>query len=287
LHHFTVAHLDRYRNLQRRILPVTPFDNTLDRKSINPRFQAFEKFVSGMYLGEITRNILLHLTDAFPPILFRGLSTPQLNAHYGFDAAFMSDVENARTSKEIRNNLVGHLGFKPEIISDEDTDVVRWACQMVATRAAKLSGAAVAAVLVQTGNARIGGGFSDGTETLKVGVDGRWHAFLLCGNLQPLIWKISLIQFYPGFEQRMRESLRAIVGLEIEKRVEIGLAKDGSGVGGLSRSCLDDSCAENCSWSSCPLCITRSETCRMNVLQLYYFIEWTMYRSERSYALKE
>ena len=43
----------------------------------------------------------------------------------------------------------------------------------------------------------------------------------------------SLIQFYPNFERTMRESIRALVGEDIEKRVEIGLAKDGSGVGGM------------------------------------------------------
>ena len=62
---------------------------------------------------------------------------------------------------------------------------------------------------------------------------------LVCGNLIAcpiLILVISLIQFYPGFEERIRDSLRAIVGPEVEKRVEIGLAKDGSGVGGVSRS---------------------------------------------------
>lgn len=187
-----------------------------------------------MYLGEVTRNILLHLIDAFPPILFQGFSTPQLNSHYGFDASFMSDVENAKTSEEIRQILVGHLGFKPEIISDEDTDVVRWACQIVATRAAALSATAVAAVLVQTGHAQIGGGFSSGTETLKVGVDGRWRACVLLEIAPTDLHPFSLIQFYPGFEQRIRQSLQAVVGLEVEMRVEIGLAKDGSGVGGLS-----------------------------------------------------
>lgn len=160
-------------HFQRRILPVTRFDNALDRKSINPRFQAFEKFISGMYLGEITRNILLYLIDEFPPVLFQGFSTPQLNAHYGFDSALMSDVETAKTSGEIRKILVDHLGFEPEVVSDEDTDIVRWACRLVATRAAKLSGTAVAAVLVQTGHARIGGNSPDEKEPLKVGVDGR------------------------------------------------------------------------------------------------------------------
>jgi hexokinase len=42
----------------------------------------------------------------------------------------------------------------------------------------------------------------------------------------------SLYQHYPEFEERMREALRILLGEEVEKRVEMGLAKDGSGVGG-------------------------------------------------------
>jgi hexokinase len=42
----------------------------------------------------------------------------------------------------------------------------------------------------------------------------------------------SLYQHYPGFEERMREALRILIGEGVEKRVEMGLAKDGSGVGG-------------------------------------------------------
>jgi len=197
----------------RHVLPFTPFDNKVDRESINPRYQAFEKFISGMYLGEVTRNILLSLIDSSPPALFNGYSTPQLNSHWGFDTAVMSEVENAKSSAEIRSSIVKHFGFKPEVVSDEDTETVRKICSLVAGRAAKMSGIAVAAVLVQTGYAKIGGGFSEGDEPIRVGVDG------------------SLIQHYPGFEARIRESLREIVGDEVEKRVEIGLAKDGSGVG--------------------------------------------------------
>lgn len=41
-----------------------------------------------------------------------------------------------------------------------------------------------------------------------------------------------MVQFYPGFEDRLRDALRDIVGEEAEKNVVIGMAKDGSGVGG-------------------------------------------------------
>lgn len=43
----------------------------------------------------------------------------------------------------------------------------------------------------------------------------------------------SLIEFYPGFEAYIREALREIseVGISDEKKIRIGIAKDGSDVG--------------------------------------------------------
>jgi hexokinase len=40
-----------------------------------------------------------------------------------------------------------------------------------------------------------------------------------------------LYQHYPGFENRMREALRLLLGEEVEKLAVMGLAKDGSEVG--------------------------------------------------------
>jgi hexokinase len=83
-------------NNSRSHLPSTPFDKTLDRLSINPTKQAFEKFISGMYLGEITRLVLTALLDAAPkPLLFGGKSTAALNNQWGVDTSVMSEVEEA------------------------------------------------------------------------------------------------------------------------------------------------------------------------------------------------
>ena len=46
-----------------------------------------------------------------------------------------------------------------------------------------------------------------------------------------LMFVDSLYQHYPGFEERMREALRILLGEEVEKRVSMGLAKDGSEIG--------------------------------------------------------
>ncbi|KAG8925270.1 glucokinase [Tulasnella sp. 418] len=227
----------------RRVLPVTQFDNKVDRESINPRYQLFEKFISGMYQGEICRNLLLYLIDN--NYLFNGYSTAQLNTHYGFDTALMSSIEtpvenplhpavvvdeankttttadtfhpnSTAQSANTRKILVENLHFRPEQISDEDTEIVLWACKTVATRASRLSGCAVATVFEQTGMKNKEG-------TVDVGVDG------------------SMVEFYPFFEERLREALVSLIGAEGNKKVVIGLAKDGSGVGGWFYSCSSPS----------------------------------------------
>jgi len=188
---------------ERTVLDVTPFDNKLDRESINPRFQCFEKLISGMYLGEITRNILLYLIDN--NMLFSGRSTPELNKHYGLDSALMSAVESDTSAdlSGVRQTLITELKVEEKWIKHSDLEIVRWACQCVGTRAALLSGVAVAATVRQT----------EAKPPISVGIDG------------------SLFEFYPNFEERLRKSLRILVGQEVEEQIKIGRAKDGSGVG--------------------------------------------------------
>ncbi len=175
----------------RDVLPTTPFDSKVDRESINPRFQAYEKFLSGMYLGEITRNILLALIDAAPkPILFNGKSTERLNKHYGLDTEVLSLVEGAwradapregvseeeeeeenaalrdfsaplveeriapatlRRLNKVREVVQEHLGFAPGEVSLRDAALVQWAAALVVRRAARLSACGIATVALQMG----------------------------------------------------------------------------------------------------------------------------------------
>ena len=223
LAHSELDHILKCQSSQRTTLPTTPYDNKLDRESINPRLQAFEKFISGMYLGEITRNILLSLIDAAPkPLLFSGRSSAELNKHYGLDTAVMSEIEeaweinrkgSANESKQIqgssgtknaavpslngkvspphfadvdnlsaddksrleriRNIVIQRLNIDAEYVTLRDAAIVRWAASLVANRAAKLSGCAVAAILVQTERAKLGGGLVPKEEKIIIGVDGR------------------------------------------------------------------------------------------------------------------
>lgn len=179
-----------------------------------------------MYLGEITRNILLSLVDAAPkPLLFNGRGSADLNKHYGLDTAVMSEIEEAwetnrngpldeskqvhgsdavqnaaalapngsvsTTSaphftdvdklsvddksrlERIRNIIIQRLNIDAADVSLRDAAIVRWASSLVANRAAKLSGCAVAAILVQTEKGKLGGGLIPKEEKIIIGVDGR------------------------------------------------------------------------------------------------------------------
>lgn len=97
------------------------------------RKQAFEKMISGMYLGEIVRNILLYLIDQ-PPVhatattpaqyhLFNGHSCQVLNTHYGLDTAFMSAIAEATSSEEAHALVVKTFEFEPSQITLADAEV--------------------------------------------------------------------------------------------------------------------------------------------------------------------
>jgi hexokinase len=73
------------------VLPITEYDNLLDRQSANPKKQIFEKMISGMYLGEITRLVLVDLTKT--GVLFNGNGGSQLFRKDAFDTAHMSRIE--------------------------------------------------------------------------------------------------------------------------------------------------------------------------------------------------
>lgn len=188
----------------RKVLPVTKYDNKLDRQSMNPRKQAFEKMISGMYLGEVTRNIILDFLDNL--IIFQGLSSGELNRHYGIDTALMSAIELGRdnTSKDWLKATKKIITDSFEVeASDADCVMIQRICEIVATRAARLSATAIATIIRRT----------DPKGTLAIGVDG------------------SVIEHYPKFQQRMIGALTDLFDESVCDRLVIGLAKDGSGVG--------------------------------------------------------
>ncbi|KAG0355515.1 hexokinase-domain-containing protein [Gamsiella multidivaricata] len=187
---------------ERVILPLTMFDNKMDRKSVNPNKQIFEKMIAGMYLGEITRNILLNLIDR--RLLFEGNVSADLNQMWTFETAYMSSIEadHSPTLHETRKILESTLSFPSTTLNDRQ--IVKTVVELVGKRAARLSAAALAGILEHTGAWK---------HKSAIGIDG------------------SLFEYYPSFDTDIMDGLEEVFGEEVRKNVSLGLAQDGSGVG--------------------------------------------------------
>ncbi|XP_049931586.1 hexokinase-3-like isoform X2 [Nymphaea colorata] len=87
-------------------LPRTSYDKALDDESPNPAEQGFEKMISGMYLGDIVRRVILRMaqdSDLFAGVDSRlnmafSLRTPLMSAMHEDDSPDLREV--ARIMKE-------------------------------------------------------------------------------------------------------------------------------------------------------------------------------------------
>ncbi|XP_053769214.1 hexokinase-3 [Desmodus rotundus] len=141
---------------------TTCFDKLVDQASINPGRQRFEKMISGMYLGEIVRHILLHLTSL--GVLFRGQKTQRLQTRDIFKTKFLSEIESDSLALRQVRAILEDLGLP---LTSDDALTVLEVCQAVSQRAAQLCGAGVAAVVEKIRENR---GLDE--LTVSVGVDG-------------------------------------------------------------------------------------------------------------------
>lgn len=70
---------------------ITEFDHAIDENSINPTRQLFEKMISGMYMGELTRLVLEKLVNA--GLLFGGKCPSDLRNRGKFFTKYVSEIE--------------------------------------------------------------------------------------------------------------------------------------------------------------------------------------------------
>ncbi|KAJ1955159.1 hypothetical protein EC988_002036 [Linderina pennispora] len=186
------------------VLPYTMHDNKLNRKSPNHGLQVFEKMISGLFLGEVTRNALLSLVDQ--RLLFGGRSSDIVNKSYTFDTAYMSEIvaDESAELDTVRTVLESTLDIPTTTLLDRK--IVKNVCVMIGTRGVRLSAAAMSAVLLARPDML--------KNSIHVGIDG------------------SMYQFYPGFEKDLYDVSRVFLGDDfVDNRLKLSLAKDGSGVG--------------------------------------------------------
>ncbi|XP_015276619.1 PREDICTED: hexokinase-2 isoform X1 [Gekko japonicus] len=178
----------------------TEFDVLVDEHSLNPGKQRFEKMISGMYLGEIVRNILIHFTKR--GLLFRGQISERLKTRGIFETKFLSQIESDRLALLQVRSILQHLGLESTC---DDSIIVKEVCTVIARRAAQLCGAGMAAVVDKIRENR-------GLDFLKVtvGVDG------------------TLYKLHPHFSSVMHETVK-----QLSPKCEVTFlqSEDGSGKG--------------------------------------------------------
>ncbi|XP_051834965.1 hexokinase-3 [Antechinus flavipes] len=177
----------------------TPFDISVDQASINPGKQRYEKLISGMYLGEIVRQVLLHLTRL--GVLFGGQVFQSLQTKDLIKTKFLSEIESDLERWQVRA-ILEKLDLSANC---DDALLVREVCQAVSQRAAKLCGAGVAAVVEKIRENR-------GLDQLRVtvGVDG------------------TLYKLHPHFSEQVKDTVRQLAP---QCSVRFLLSEDGSGKG--------------------------------------------------------
>ncbi|KAJ4295639.1 hypothetical protein N0V90_007652 [Kalmusia sp. IMI 367209] len=253
-----------------QVLPTTKFDRDLEASSMNPGNQQLEKRVSGMYLGELMRLVLLHCQSQGVFNMVLNDASP-CNHPHGLDSSFLSllatngNVDTPEVVKAIERVLLA------QNVTTTDARIIQKLADGIAKRSARLVGSALAAIIIQSGRlshlqaekqtvqvtsvqtqqhdsrssknrrrgcrlfARIAdyikkssANSTQPTTTAESTLQGEVEEDIIDVGIDG-----SLIEHYPGFEAYMRSALDDVpeIGIEGEKRVKMGLAKDGSGVG--------------------------------------------------------
>ena len=252
-----------------QVLPRTPYDDELDKFSTDPGSQMFEKRVSGMYLGELLRLAILRLLET-GTLQMKVDEESLVFRREGIDCSFLS-----RLADDKYNDLQKAAKFVTDTVSAKNITLteaqsIRLLAAAIVRRAARLAGAALAAIVIQSGRLEVGHPSSKLDKTMvevnKLGepstpfIDmlrkvftSMGKSFLVLPQRSCTLHGVtvdhiesdqgrdvidigadgSIIESFPIFEACMRGAMREVpeIGHAGEKRIQIGLIKDGSGIG--------------------------------------------------------
>lgn len=176
----------------------TQVDYDIDEKSLNPRRQIFEKMISGMYMGEIVRRVIVECTRE--GILFNGHLPDDLGTENRFYTKYVSEIEDDDEAAGFKHTqqILDELG----VVNATETDCqnVKQICCAVSERAAFLASAGIAALINRINKPNI-----------TVAVDG------------------SLYRFHPYFDKLMLKKTQDLLNPGL--KVHMMLSEDGSGKG--------------------------------------------------------
>ncbi|KAG8370999.1 hypothetical protein BUALT_Bualt13G0041500 [Buddleja alternifolia] len=199
-------------------LPRTSYDIDLDSDSPNPNDQGFEKMISGMYLGDIVRRVILQMSqesDVFGPVSSKLhvpfiLRTPLMAAMHEDDSPNLKEVARILEDTLEISNVPRHI-----------RKLVVKICDVVTHRAARLAAAGIVGILK-----KIGRDGSSGIRSMKT-------KSVSQNKMRRTVVAVegSLYTNYTMFREYMNEAIGEILGDEIAPYVIIKVTEDGSGIG--------------------------------------------------------
>jgi hexokinase len=205
-------------NFNSPILPTTFADEDLDRESVNPGDHIFEKLMSGMYLGDIVRRVVLKMAQE--GALFADYATGRMSEKRSLTTPDVSKIHaDESASLDVAGEVLARAWGIPSTTLEE-RKVFLSVIEIVTHRGARLAAAGIAAVLKKIG--RVGGVSSNGNG------NGSAKSF---GERTVIAMDGGLFTHYPQFRAYMLEAFEEIVGKEAASNVTINLSKDGSGIG--------------------------------------------------------
>lgn len=181
-----------------KALPLTPYDRRLDRDSGNVAHQLAEKMISGKYLPQLVRLLMLDLIRK--EHLFNGRVPAIFEDREAF-AGWHMDVFEAGSAAEVRRLSLELFGKAPAPAEIRSLSRV---CRLVARRSARLAAALIVGALVRVSRRS--------KKRVTVAVDG------------------SLFEKYPGYRRNLASAIREVEG-RAAGEVRLKLTKDGSGIG--------------------------------------------------------
>lgn len=175
----------------------TEYDKEIDESSINVGKQLHEKMISGMYMGEIARLILVKLTKM--NLLFGGKGSDLLFTRGQFFTKYVSEIESDEPGTYTNcEQILDEIGLSHA--TEQDYVNVRYVCECVSRRAAHLVSAGIATLINKMN-----------ISPITVGIDG------------------SVYRFHPHFHNLMMEKIKELVKPNI--KFQLMLSEDGSGRG--------------------------------------------------------
>ncbi|KAK3138939.1 hypothetical protein QOZ80_5AG0375480 [Eleusine coracana subsp. coracana] len=197
-------------------IPLTPYDICFNDGTHNHYDQAFEKMISGVYLGEVARLVLQRMaqeSDVFGSSM-NCLSTPFILSTPCLAAIREDDSPDLRVVGRVLEQQL-----KIQDVPLKTRKLVMRVCDIITQRAARLAAAGIVAVLQKIGR---DGTLCGTTEARKIRGEPKRSVVAIEGGLY---------QGYSIFREYLNEALDEILGDEIASTVTLRVMEEGSGIG--------------------------------------------------------